>query len=74
MKPSDKKKFARNLTASVRDQFLAAVKSGEVPENWDGHEIRQWLADKFAAEVFRDVMKGRRLRDYKNTICTSTRL
>lgn len=74
MTTPEKLEFVCSITESVKSQFADALRSGDVPEGWDGHEIRQWLADKFAHEVFRQVMKGKRLREYRNAVATSSKL
>ena len=41
-----------------------------MPDNWDGHEFREYIADQFDFErtrVMRD-KRSKRYRDYKNTI------
>jgi len=64
MTAEEKVEFITNLTASVRDALIRAVP--HMPEEWDGHELRQYLADLFAREVYKDTMRGRRLREYQN--------
>lgn len=64
-----KAEFVRELMESV-GQSLAEDLT-RVPADWDGHELRQWIADRFAREVCGDVMKGRRLRDYRNAAAMS---
>lgn len=46
MNRKDKKAFIRDLCNSVRDLALSRVK--DMPEDWDGHELRALLADSFA--------------------------
>jgi hypothetical protein len=35
-----------------------------IPADWDGHEIRQWVADRFAGSA--GSMSGSRLATYRN--------
>lgn len=72
MTRKEKRLFIRNLTGSVRDSLLRAVK--DMPPEWDGHELRQYLADIFAREVYRETMKGRRLREFRNACAVIGRL
>lgn len=60
-----KEKFIRDLCASVQASVLAQV--ANMPDDWDGFELRQYLADKFedAAHVRMD---AKRKREYKNTV------
>ena len=70
MTKAEKRAFIQNLTKSVADELKKKVSSGAIPENWDGHELRQLLADKFAYEVsalFRG-KKGPQFRAYRNTV------
>lgn len=74
MTKADKKKFIKSLTNSVRDAVLARV--DRIPENWDGLELREYLAEEFAREcvLSRPSRSGdfkSRLRDYRNDIATS---
>lgn len=63
----DKKTFIRNLCNSVRDELVGKVK--DMPEEWDGFELRQLLADKFERET-RDFLSNnrKRLRAYRNEV------
>jgi hypothetical protein len=63
---SEKRKFIRDLTAAVRDDLLKKVKN--MPQEWDGIELRQRLADKFANEVFE--MTAKRKRAYRSEVAT----
>jgi hypothetical protein len=68
MKISEQKRFVRELTKTVITDVLNNVH--DMPSDWDGIELRQYLADRFAREVF--PMKGARLRNYRNTLSTTT--
>lgn len=57
-------KFITALTDSVRDELITEVEVGNVPDTWDGFELRQWLADKFRASTY--PMGHQRLVDFKN--------
>jgi hypothetical protein len=45
MTRAEQKRFIRELIGSVQKTLLDNV--SKVPAEWDGHEIRQWIADKF---------------------------
>lgn len=64
-------KFVVDLIDAVRAEILNKLARYEVPENWDGHELRHYIADKFADCVFGTALQGKRLKDYKNTIAIS---
>jgi hypothetical protein len=64
----EKKKFIKDLTNSIRDELVAKVK--DMPECWDGIELRLLLAKKFESEVF--PVQRKRLKDFNNTVATTT--
>lgn len=70
MTREEKKRFVKNLCDSVRDTVLESVE--KMPDEWDGHEIRAYLAEHFEREarstLGRNGMLGprsRRLREYR---------
>lgn len=54
------------LIGSVRASILEKV--GQMPEDWDGIELRQYIADKFSEVVFKDTLTGKRAKDYRNEV------
>ena len=66
MTANEKKKLIRTLVASVKTDALAAV--AKMPEDWDGIELREYLADKFAECRFRGTMDKRRMSRYRNEV------
>jgi hypothetical protein len=65
-------KFVADLIDSVHSQIQEAFAADAIPADWNGIELRQYLADRFAAQAFK--MIGQQLRSYKNTIATSSAL
>ena len=65
MTKKDKKRFIRELTRSVTKTVLAKV--NKMPEEWDGHELRQFLADYYqdSTSLMRKDYRSR-YRAYKN--------
>jgi hypothetical protein len=65
MKVADKRRFVRNYMKSVQADVLKAVAA--MPDEWDGHELRRFIADKFAREglSLREPSSRSRLRDYR---------
>ena len=49
MTRNEKLKFIHDLTAEVLGYIIARVP--EMPEEWDGIELRLYLADKFEEQV-----------------------
>lgn len=64
--------FVNELVENVRKDVVRQIMSGRIPSEWDGHELRQLLADRFAqAARMSDAMKdkrGKRRREYDNTV------
>jgi hypothetical protein len=61
--------FVKALVNAVKDEVLAKI--DQTPEDWDGHELRQWLADKFADSASMSQMQDKRQsrrRAYENTV------
>ena len=59
--------FVMDLMGSVQNEILANINKEVVPIEWDGFELRQYIADKFAREVYIK-MTPRRKSAYRNTL------
>lgn len=81
MTRQQKRVFLRQLTRSVLADVLAKVP--HMPDSWDGHELRRYLADRFAESADMSLVGARparrnprsdlrRTRAYQNTIATTT--
>lgn len=68
MDKNQKRKFVRDLTASIQTTVLASVE--KMPENWDGHQIRVYLADKFRDAATTSTLHRSRsaMRRYNNDV------
>lgn len=64
MTPEQQHEIVSDLILAVRSKILNA----DIPAEWDGFELRQYIADKFAEQV--GTMDRTRLRNYRNTILT----
>lgn len=58
--------FIAKLMASFEKRLQARVK--DIPEEWDGVELRQWIADAFKANTCPELLKGRRGKAYRNEV------
>jgi len=67
----DQVNFVRQLCGGVQDQIEKNIASGKVPENWDGVELRQYIADKYAQVVIKGTMSRARKMAYNNVIITT---
>ena len=65
----DQKNLVKNLTESIVASILEQIDKGLIPAGWDGHELRELLAERFDWERSR-LMKDsrRRMREYRNTV------
>lgn len=71
MTKTDQHRIVTELINSVSENLFAKIAS--VPEEWDGIELRQWVADTFNDESTQPrLLNGKRLKDYRNTIATTT--
>ncbi len=64
---SEKRQFISDLIQSVRDEILSTV--SKMPTDWDGHELRQLIADKFRNQASRRIT-GKRLKEFRNEVAT----
>ena len=73
MTKDEKAEFIVNLCNAVRDSVIAKV--GNMPEAWDGHELRRMLADQFEREAWLlgpGIKQNRaRFRKYRNIVATT---
>lgn len=66
MTKHEQTKLLETILDSMKASLLTRVE--HFPENWDGIEIRQYVADKFRQEIA--PMHLKRLRRYKNDVMT----
>lgn len=69
MTRKEQRAFVRSLTRAVCKHLLAT--SDRWPEEWDGHELRELIAGSFNRERYFVMRKGRRAREFRNTILTT---
>lgn len=63
----EKEQFVKDLMGHVQASLLR--KLDKVPEEWDGMELRMWIADTFDWERTGSmVMEKKRLKNYKNEV------
>lgn len=65
--PARHLRFVLELFESVQRTVTTAIQEGRIPERWDGHELRQYVADKFN-EARSGRIKGQRKRAYTNDV------
>lgn len=72
MNNAEKIRFVKDLTESVCDSVTNCIRSGKVPEEWDGIELRHLLAEKFRQYV--PAMSKSRKSNYDNHIAITSGL
>ena len=68
MTQKEQKTFVKNLTDSVRLEIISKIEGGRIPENWDGHELRQLISDKFERETTLKTSNKSRFKEYENEV------
>jgi hypothetical protein len=69
MTPIEKRAFIDELISNVHRDIVDRIP--HMPSEWDGHEIRRYIADKFADSAMSlgsDKSFARRFREYKNEV------
>ncbi len=68
MTTTEKIRFIRKLTRAISK--AACAKAPKMPRSWDGHELREYLAEKFLRERsnLMTVTRSKRLRDYTHDL------
>lgn len=51
MSPEQQERFVRELSWGVVNKILVEINEGQIPENWDGIELRWLLAERFKDAV-----------------------
>lgn len=66
--PAAKRRFIRELIGNVQAEILARV--ADMPESWDGHELRRYIADRFedADMTMHRKEFRRRRKDYRSAV------
>ncbi len=62
MTEAQKETFVRELISNVQADILRRIP--EMPDEWDGHELRRYIADKFDESAITVGRKGPYGRDY----------
>lgn len=75
MTHNEQHQFVTELTTNICAEVKAAILADKIPADWDGHELRVLLADKFEQSaqmsLIRRDKRSERARDYHNTVITA---
>jgi hypothetical protein len=70
MNKKEKVDFVSSMCSSIREEIQQHIIQDRIPDEWDGHELRQLLAEKFQWETVMTDKRSRRYREYKNDVIT----
>jgi hypothetical protein len=65
----EQRRFIRELIGNVKKEVIANVP--KMPQDWNGIELRQYIANRFAACVICGTMSRDRLKEYHNTVAVN---
>jgi peptide subunit release factor 1 (eRF1) len=65
MNKEDKRQFIKDISETMKDALLSKV--NRMPEEWDGHELRQLFQDYVKEEINWSKMDRNRKKEYDNT-------
>lgn len=62
--------LVHDLIDTIRAELLRDIAAGKVPESWDGIELRQLIADRFASQCGVHMLQRDkpRLRNYRREL------
>lgn len=63
MKKDEQKQFIHDLISAVEGEMMDSLP--RIPEHWEGIELRNWIADRFSRQVWRNWSKAEQ-KDYEN--------
>jgi hypothetical protein len=52
MTKSEKRTFVKNVCSDILNDVIYKINHDKIPENWDGFELRELLADKFRESAY----------------------
>jgi hypothetical protein len=61
-------KFLHELSERVVEEIQLKIESGKIPEQWDGFELRTYMAECFQRQTDRFLLTGKRKREYTNIV------
>lgn len=65
MNTNEKDAFVQSIIKDLQHEILKRI--SKMPEEWDGHEIRQFIADYYNENfIIGTALQGKRKKDYKN--------
>lgn len=72
MNRNQQKRFVKDLSSSITKSICDLIAAGKIPGNWDGHELRCYLALRHEQSAVMTQIRSnphrKRARDYRNTV------
>ena len=72
METFEKMRFVSDLAKSIATEMVQKIIEEKIPADWDGHELRSLMAEKFEASaamsLIRREPRSKRARDYRNAV------
>lgn len=68
MNQDEKIEFVKELSKNVTDDIVSAILHDFVPDDWDGIELRWYLAERFSQVVFKGTGSNARKHRYNNAV------
>jgi hypothetical protein len=66
MTTKEKRVFINELIKNVKEEILSKVNT--MPDDWEGIELRWYIADKFSDTIMNTMSSKARKLEYNNTI------
>ena len=74
MTKQQQKQFVRELLRSIENDLRKHISTGEIPNTWDGIELREYIYEKALRARANHHLVGQRGREYRNHITISPNL
>jgi hypothetical protein len=66
MDKQNQKRIIKEICKGIEEKMIQNLNN--VPEEWDGFELRQWTSDIVKYQINNQPLKGRRKKDYEHVI------
>lgn len=61
--------FIGSVLSGLNLEIFQKIEAGKIPEEWDGHELRQYMVDKLHERFsMGGKMSPKRMKDYENSV------
>ncbi len=64
MDAKEQKRLLKDILHNIERDMIGKIDTGKIPENWDGIELREYIADQAKWHK----MEKRRAKAYRNTV------